>query len=98
MPVYKNSRYANSILVREPSGKLWISGRDLITKRNFRDNIYHIWNKTDRYDILSQKYWGTPSYWWVIPEFNDKLHFFDVPNEGEVIVLPSLKTLVGVLL
>ena len=38
----------------------------------------HIWKYGDRYYKLSQDYYGTPSYWWVIAWYNGR------PTEADI--------------
>ena len=35
-------------------------------------SIQHIWSRGDHYYKLAHKYYGDPSYWWVIAQFNKK--------------------------
>jgi nucleoid-associated protein YgaU len=50
-------------------------------------NIQHIWKTGDRYYKLASKYYGEPTYWWVIALYNK------TPTEahlrlGDVIDIP----------
>lgn len=95
MPILKYSRYTNSVLVKDSTNGTWVSGRELLIKSTRSDDIVYTWKENDRYDLLSQKFYGSPMHWWVIAEWNDKLHFLDLPSPGDVIKFPSLKRLVG---
>lgn len=98
MSIFEGSRYQNCVVIKEEDNTTWISGRSLITKKDFNDNIYYTWQEKDRYDLIAHKYYNDPSYWWVVAEFNNKMHFLDEPENGEVIVLPSLETLISEIL
>ena len=55
---------------------------------------YHIVQATEvgRLDIISNKYYGTPVYWWAIALANEFIDPFIV-NEGVMIRIPSLMSL-----
>tara|TARA_A100001515_G_scaffold70579_1_gene56132 strand:- start:71 stop:409 length:339 start_codon:yes stop_codon:yes gene_type:complete len=50
--------------------------------------IRHVWKTGDKYYKLAQKYYGDPTEWWIIAQFNQK------PTEGhlkvgDVIIVPT---------
>lgn len=57
---------------------------------------YFIVNKVmeNRLDVIAQKYYGTPTYWWVIAQANPDILFdpFNVPL-GTSLRIPSVQTL-----
>lgn len=58
------------------------------------DDAYHIVSQSEvnRLDIISNKYYQSPTYWWAIALANGFIDPFIV-NEGEMIRIPSLITL-----
>ena len=46
----------------------------------------------NRLDIISNKYYGTPRYWWVIALANEIIDPFDIPI-GTYLRIPSLISL-----
>ena len=49
--------------------------------------VQHIWKVGDRYNKLASQYYGMPTYWWVIAQYNKK------PTEsqlspGDVVYIP----------
>ena len=55
---------------------------------------YHIVTESEvnRLDIISNKYYNTPNYWWMIALANEFIDPFIV-NEGVMIRIPSLLTM-----
>ncbi|MCK9596346.1 hypothetical protein M0R19_04140 [Candidatus Pacearchaeota archaeon] len=56
-------------------------------KFNSLNIVNHIWDFTDRYFKLADKYYGNPKYWWVIAWFNQR------PTEvgwtiGDTVLIP----------
>lgn len=50
--------------------------------------VQHVWTQGDRLWKLSEKYYGDPSYWWLIAWYNQK------PTEshfllGDVVIIPT---------
>ena len=89
-----DSRYARSLQIRENDGKLiFIPHRRPLVRRDYPDNIVHPVSATDRIDLISTRYYGTPKYGWVIADFNDLIF----PDEDllnlQTVILPSLVTL-----
>lgn len=39
-------------------------------QRSTVKTVSHVWKIGDRYYKLAQKYYGNPTYWWVIAQFN----------------------------
>jgi len=49
--------------------------------------VDHVWTLGDKYYKLSQKYYGSPNYWWIIAQFNfapTEAHLF----QGRVLKIP----------
>ena len=57
-------------------------------------DVYHVVSSTEegRLDIISNKYYGSPTLWWAIALANEFIDPF-VVNAGEMIRIPSLLTL-----
>lgn len=55
---------------------------------------YHIveHSEVNRLDIIAQKYYGFPNYWWAIALANNMIDPF-VVNEGVMLRIPSILTL-----
>ena len=60
------------------------------------DDAYHVvtHREVNRLDIISEDYYGTPDYWWVIALANNMIDPFIV-NEGVMLRLPSLTPLMS---
>ena len=48
----------------------------------------YVWKSNDKFWKLSQKYYGSPNYWWVISFFNKKPTEMDL-NLGDIIYIPQ---------
>lgn len=48
----------------------------------------YVWKSNDKYWKLSDKYYGDPSYWWVISFFNKKPTEMEL-NIGDIIYIPQ---------
>ena len=59
---------------------------DLKDMENF-DTINYIWKTGDRFFKLADKYYGDPTYWWVIALFNEKPTDCHV-NSGDIVYVP----------
>jgi nucleoid-associated protein YgaU len=49
--------------------------------------VEHVWAQHDKYWRLSQKYYGDPTYWWVISFFNEAPTEHEL-STGQVIYIP----------
>jgi hypothetical protein len=49
--------------------------------------VQHIWSTGDRYYKLAAQYYGIPTYWWVIAQYNRRPTEADV-KIGDVIYIP----------
>ena len=52
------------------------------------EDIFVFSIKGDRFDILSQRYYGTPDFWWVLRLVNAE-SFGLFPNPGKQLRIPS---------
>ncbi len=60
--------------------------------------VQHIWRVGDRYYKLAAQYYGSPTYWWVIAQFNKRPTEADV-TVGDLIYIPlPLETILGIYL
>ena len=50
--------------------------------------IDHIWSRGDHYYKLASFYYGDPTYWWVIAQFNQK-PTEDKISFGDIIMVPT---------
>jgi hypothetical protein len=50
-------------------------------------DIYVNYNYTDRLDLMSNRYYGSPKYWWIILKANSYHMEFDI-EAGEVLRIP----------
>ena len=58
-----------------------------VRERRALQTTNHIWKYGDRYYKLAHKYYGQPSYWWVIAWYNGRPTEADV-RPGDVIAIP----------
>ena len=47
----------------------------------------YLWKQADRYWKISQKYYQSPVYWWVIAQYNQKPTEAHLSN-GDIIIIP----------
>ncbi len=90
-PVNLQSRYLYTKTVAD-SNKNVIYG--LFSKHGFydlTDSIYHIVTKREanRLDIIADKYYGNPQYWWMIAMANNIIDPF-ILVEGTTILIPNV--------
>lgn len=93
--IYKNnSRYKNLRRLEGEEGKLyhenWIKK---YVDESAEDQFMTVTlDDENRLDIISNKYYGTPRYWWVIALANEIIDPFDIPI-GTYLRIPSLISL-----
>ena len=73
--IYLDSRYADSRLYRAYDSR---TGKYNVTVlREYPvyevSFSYHEWKETDRLDVLSLRYLGSPSLWWKIMDINPEI-------------------------
>ena len=49
--------------------------------------VTHTWESSDRFFKLANKYYGDPTYWWIISYFNNKPLETDL-NLGDTVEIP----------
>jgi len=83
------NRYIYSNTLKTNSGKRYLSST-IYPKIKPNDNdLYIITDKTDRLDLLANKYYQNPNYWWIIAvanNINDGVMFI---TEGTQLRIPS---------
>lgn len=52
------------------------------------NTLTHTWKRGDHYYKLSQIYYGDPTYWWVIAQYNKK-PTEDKINFGDTVLIPT---------
>ena len=89
----KVSRYQVLRVITDESNT-YLETYNQVTVPETEDDLYHIvkHSEVNRLDIISNKYYGTPIYWWAIALANEFIDPF-VVNEGVMIRIPSLLTL-----
>lgn len=87
------SRY-KVLRVIENQGYTYLETYNQVKIPSSRNDLYHIveHNEVNRLDIISEKYYNTPDYWWAIALANNMIDPF-VVNEGVMLRVPSLLTL-----
>ena len=55
----------------------------------------HIWESSDRFFKLADKYYGDPTYWWIIATFNGKPLETDVKLGEKVFIPIPLETILS---
>lgn len=94
--VYKDtSRYKNVRQIQDEStGKIYHEtvNQHFIDESN--EDVTYVVNveTTNRLDLISQIYYTTPKYWWVIAQANYIIDPFDVPY-GTILRIPELSSL-----
>jgi len=60
--------------------------------------VQHVWRVGDRYYKLAAQFYGNPTYWWVIAQFNKRPTEADL-TPGDLIYIPlPLETILGIYL
>lgn len=89
-----NSRYKNLRRLEGEKGKLyhenWI--KKYIDESSEDQFMTVSLDDENRLDIISNRYYGTPRYWWVIALANEIIDPFDIPI-GMYLRIPSLISL-----
>jgi hypothetical protein len=93
MSIYSGSRYEYSLIdffSVKPNGDENPTVFYSMTDMGVVNYYQHTYNQGERLDLLSYKYYETPSFWWVIAEFNPEiLDFTNIPA-GTVIRIPRV--------
>lgn len=58
-------------------------------KKDF-DSISYVVEKGDTFDYLALKFYNNPTYYWLICDANDIVNPFREPEEGDILLIPSL--------
>lgn len=90
--IFTDSRYANGTIFKAyDSRKQQYSATVLRRFPLQTSRFYHYtWTERDRIDDIAQEFLGSPSFWWVIMDFNPEIiDAFDIPL-GTVIRIPSV--------
>lgn len=87
------SRY-QVLRVVEDQGQTYLESYNQLSVPENGDDSYHIVepSEVNRLDIISNKYYHTPTYWWAIALANNMIDPF-VVSEGVMLRIPSLLTL-----
>ena len=65
------SRYLNNDTKETPDGKKVYKSKRLKSIPLKNDDIYVASQTGDRLDLLSNQYYGSPAYWWIIANANN---------------------------
>lgn len=89
--ISESSRYAACPLYVDGLDE-FIGNRSRMDAPSQPDDIFHVVEAGDRIDLLSCRYLGDPTLWWVICDYNDV--FFPLDLElGMVLRIPSIEHL-----
>jgi len=83
------SRYRDCILYQDGDTK-FIGARSRIDVAPQPDDRFHVIIDGDRIDILTYRYLGDPTLWWMICDFNDIAFPLDL-TVGVTLRIPSLE-------
>lgn len=89
--IYSNaSRYCNLRTIQGDDGKIYHeSWYQKVVDYSANDNYHTVTiDDENRLDIIANKYYGTPRYWWVIAIANYILDPFDVPRNSYLRIPP----------
>lgn len=95
---YKNtSRYQTLRVIREIEDKVEERYLETYNQKFVPEHprdVYHVVksNEVGRLDIISNEYYGTPTYWWAIALANEFIDPF-ILNVGDLIRIPTLTSL-----
>lgn len=91
----KVSRYQILRVISEEDGARYLETYNQTVVPEKDNDIYHIVKVSEegRLDIISQNYYGTPTYWWAIALANNFIDPFTV-NSGTLVRIPRITDLV----
>lgn len=64
------SRFRSCLQLIRLDTKVVFTARRRIDNTPQQDDLYHIWIDGEFLDILAQKFYGDPSLWWIIADYN----------------------------
>ena len=91
--IYQGSRYYNqlidyvSFVENEDELPIVFYTFDIQGTITWNDHVYQ---KGERLDQLSFKYYGRPDFWWIIPEYNPEIDDFSNISPGTVLRIPRV--------
>ena len=85
------SRYLSNPKKKTPDGKTVYKSKRLKNIPLKNDDIYVATQTGDRLDLLSNQYYGSPTYWWIIANANN-IHDGKLGLK-DVLLLESQKTI-----
>lgn len=91
--IYEGSRYAKRKVALDTNGMPFITGRHRLPKTNWPDNRAHTVREGDTLWGLAYEYLGSAEFWWVIADFNRIMDPWQPLEPGQVLVIPSERTL-----
>lgn len=70
--IFTDSRYATGVLVQAQDARTGFPKIAVFRQFPFAqtDFTYYTWTQRDRVDLLADRFFGDPSLWWVIMDFN----------------------------
>lgn len=86
------SRYQYTQIIMRIDGINVLASRDRVPHDQRPDDIVHVWKDGEWLDLLAYQYYGDPTLWWVIADFNE-LNEMRVVNTGQQLRLPSTQRL-----
>jgi hypothetical protein len=91
MAIYEGSRYTNVYAYEEEyKGKIVQAFHSrLLQPIDLREAFKHTWIESDRLDLLSNRYYGDPQYWWFLLDANSRyMEEHDINNGDEILIPP----------
>ena len=93
MSIYSGSRYEYSLIDffsvkpnQDENPTVFYSMTDMGVVSYFQ----HTFSEGERLDLLAYRYYQTPSFWWVIAEYNPEITDFTKIPSGTVIRIPRV--------
>lgn len=90
MSIYQGSRYTNVYTFTEEYKGKTITAFHIRTLLNIdtTDSFKHTWIEGDRLDLLANRYYGDPQYWWFILDANPRFMEEEEIINGDVLLIP----------
>lgn len=85
------SRYRECVIYQDGDTQ-FLGARQRLDVTPQPDDSFHLVTESDRIDLLACQYFGDPSLWWVICDWNDLGFPLELPV-GATLRIPSLERL-----
>lgn len=95
MAIYEGSRYSNVYTHERIVDDKEIIAFNIrqLPQINYGGATKHRWIMSDRLDILADRYYGDPQYWWFLLDANPKYMEEHEIRNGDLLLIPTYEEL-----